>query len=80
MSKMEATIENIASLAIVGNLAINQLMEREAGTNVTTKVAFTEEPKWTIVITKNVHRWSARLWRPLPMCLNKRSASSTYDL
>jgi hypothetical protein len=45
LSKMEATIENIASLAIVGKPAVNQLMEREAAAVITTKVAFAEEPK-----------------------------------
>jgi hypothetical protein len=30
LSKMEAAIKNIASLVAVGNLAINQLIEREA--------------------------------------------------
>jgi hypothetical protein len=29
LSKMEASIDNIASFVAVGNLAINQLMERE---------------------------------------------------
>jgi hypothetical protein len=43
--KMEATIENIVFLAVVGNLAINQLMECEMVTAITAKVAFTEEPK-----------------------------------
>jgi hypothetical protein len=56
LSKMEAAIENIASLATVGNLAVNQLMEHEATIIVTAKVASTEEPKWTTVITKNVHQ------------------------
>jgi hypothetical protein len=56
LSKMEATIENIASLAAVGNLAVNQLMGHEATTVVTTRVASIEEPKWTIMITKNVRQ------------------------
>jgi hypothetical protein len=54
LSKMEAAIENIASFATVGNLAVNQLMEREATTTVTTKVTSTKEPKWTTVMAKNV--------------------------
>jgi hypothetical protein len=32
LSKMEVSIENIASFATVGNLAVNQLMEREVAT------------------------------------------------
>jgi hypothetical protein len=54
LSKMEATIENIASLVAVGNLVINQLIEREATTTITTKITFMEEPKWTTVMAKNV--------------------------
>ncbi len=53
---MEAAIENIASFTVVGNLAVNQLMEREATTVVTTKVAFAEKPKWTTMVAKNVHQ------------------------
>ncbi len=53
---MEATIENIASLMVVGNLAINQIMECEAATTVTTKVASVEEPKWTTVMAKNMRQ------------------------
>jgi hypothetical protein len=45
LSKMEATIENIASLMAIGNLKINQLMEREATTAVTAKAMSTKEPK-----------------------------------
>jgi hypothetical protein len=52
--KMEATIENIMSLIATGNLAVNQLMEREAVVAATTKIASTEEPKWTTVMAKNV--------------------------
>ncbi|CAM6017874.1 unnamed protein product [Sphagnum balticum] len=37
LSKMEATINNITSLAVVGNLAVNQIMKREAAIVVTTK-------------------------------------------
>ncbi|CAK9214000.1 unnamed protein product [Sphagnum troendelagicum] len=54
LSKMEAAIENIASLVTIGNLAINQLMECEAVMTITTKVASMEEPKWTTVMAKNV--------------------------
>jgi hypothetical protein len=56
MSKMEVAIENIAFLAVVGNLVVNQLMEREATTVVTAKATFAEEPKWTTVMAKNVHQ------------------------
>ncbi len=56
LSKMEATIENIASLAAIGNLAINQLIEHEAITSFTTNVASIEEPKWTTVMAKNVYQ------------------------
>jgi hypothetical protein len=56
LSKMEATLENIASLAVIGNLAFNQLMEREATTVVTAKAASAEEPKWTMVMAKNVRQ------------------------
>jgi hypothetical protein len=58
LSKMQAAIENIASLAVVGNLAINELMECEATTTVTAvtaKVTSGEEPKWTTVVAKNMH-------------------------
>ncbi len=54
LSKMEATIENIASLMITSNLVVNQLIEREAIATVTTKATFVEEPKWTTVMAKNV--------------------------
>ncbi len=56
LSKMEVAIENIASLAAVGNLVVNQLMEHEAATTITTKVAFGEEPKWITVMAKNVRQ------------------------
>jgi hypothetical protein len=36
LSKMEAAIENITSLTIASNLAVNQLIEREVTTIVTT--------------------------------------------
>jgi hypothetical protein len=51
---MEVAIENIASLTTASNLAVNQLIEREAITTVTTKVTFVKEPKWTTVMAKNV--------------------------
>jgi hypothetical protein len=51
---MEVAIKNIVSLATVSNLAVNQLMERKATTTIIAKVAFTEEPKWTTVMAKNV--------------------------
>jgi hypothetical protein len=56
LSKMEATIENIASLAIIGNLVVNQLMEREATVALTTNATSTKEPKWTTMMAKNVHQ------------------------
>jgi len=56
LSKMEAAIENIASLMIASNLAVNQLIEREATTTVTTKATYEEEPKWTTVMAKNVRQ------------------------
>ncbi len=54
LSKMEATIKNITFLAVVGNLGVNQLMEREVVTTITTKAVFTKEPKWTTLMAKNV--------------------------
>jgi hypothetical protein len=51
---MEAAIENIASLTAAGNLAVNQLMECEVATVVTAKVTSAKEPKWTMVMAKNV--------------------------
>jgi len=54
LSKMEATIENIASFAAVANLLVNQLMECEVVATLTTNVAFVEEPKWTTTMAKNV--------------------------
>jgi hypothetical protein len=53
---MEAAIKNITSFVTVGNLVVNQLMEREVATTVTTKVVFTKEPKWTTVIAKNMRQ------------------------
>jgi hypothetical protein len=60
LSKMETAIKNIASLAAVGNLAVNQLMEHEAVVVVTTKAASTKEPKWTTMMAKNVHHVVSR--------------------
>jgi hypothetical protein len=54
LSKMEVAIENITSLAAVGNLTVKQLMEREVAVAVTTKVMSTKEPKWTTVMAKNM--------------------------
>jgi uncharacterized membrane protein len=51
---MEAAIENIVFLVVVGNIAVNQLMECEAVAIVTAKATSMEEPKWTTVIAKNV--------------------------
>jgi hypothetical protein len=54
LSKMEVVIENIASLANASNLVVNQLMECEATAVVTSKAVFTEEPKSTTMMAKNV--------------------------
>jgi hypothetical protein len=56
LSKMEAAIKNIVSLTTASNLAVNQLIEREATATVTTKATSAEEPKWTMVMAKNVHQ------------------------
>jgi hypothetical protein len=78
LSKMEAAIKNIvSSLATIGNLAVNKLMECEAAMAVIAKAMSVKEPKWTTMMAKNA-RWSAKLWRPWLMHQNKRSASSTY--
>jgi hypothetical protein len=53
---MEVAIKNIAFLAAIGNLVVNQLMESEAAVAITTKVTFGEEPKWTMVMAKNVRQ------------------------
>ncbi len=45
LSKMEVTIENIASLAAVDNLAINQLMECKTSMAIIAKAMSTEEAK-----------------------------------
>jgi hypothetical protein len=60
LSKMEATIKHIVFLTAIGNIAINQLMEREEAAIVTTKVTSMEEPKWTMMIAKNVHQVVSR--------------------
>ncbi len=54
LSKIEAVIENIASLAAAGNLVINQLMESETAMAITAKAVSTEEAKWTTVMAKNI--------------------------
>jgi hypothetical protein len=56
LSKMEAAIENIVSLTIASNLAVNQLIECEATAIVATKAMSAEEPKWTTVMVKNVRQ------------------------
>ncbi len=56
MGVQEVTIKNIASLAAVGNLVVNQLMEHEVATTITTKAAFGKEPKWTMVMANNVRQ------------------------
>jgi hypothetical protein len=56
LSKMEAAIKNITSFAAAGNLAVKQLMEHEVAAVITTKVASMGEPKWTMVMAKNVRQ------------------------
>jgi hypothetical protein len=51
---MEVAIENITSFAVVGNLAINQLMECKVAVIITAKATSAEEPKWTMVMVKNM--------------------------
>jgi hypothetical protein len=65
LSKMKVAIKNIAFFATVGNLAVNQLMEREAVTAVTAKAASTKEPKCTTVMAKNVHQVVSRTMETL---------------
>jgi hypothetical protein len=60
LSKMEAAIENIMSFTTASNLAVNQLRERKAIAIVTTKATCAEEPKWTMVMAKNVHQVVSR--------------------
>ncbi len=52
--KMEVAIENIMSLIVASNLAINQLMERKEFAVVIAKAASTKETKWTMLIAKNL--------------------------
>jgi hypothetical protein len=56
LSKMEATIENIVSLAAANNLVVNQLMERETAMAITAKAMSTKEAKWTTMMAKNVRQ------------------------
>jgi hypothetical protein len=65
LSKMEVAIENITSLATVGNLVINQLMECETTVAIITKVTFVEESKWTMVMAKNVRQVVSRAMETL---------------
>jgi hypothetical protein len=65
LSKMEAAIKHITSLTTIGNITINQLMEREAAAVVTTKAVSVEEPTWTMVIAKNVHHMVSRAMETL---------------
>jgi predicted deacetylase len=65
LSEMEATIENIAFFTVISNLAINQLMECEAATTIIIKVVLTEEPKWTIMMAKNVRQMVNRAMKTL---------------
>ncbi len=53
---MEGAIENITSLTTVGNLVVNQLMERKVVAAITAKAMYAEEPKWTTVMAKNVRQ------------------------
>jgi hypothetical protein len=54
LPRMEAANENIASLVAANNLTINQLMESEGVAIITAKVTSTKEPKWTMVMAKNM--------------------------
>jgi hypothetical protein len=65
LSKMEVAIENITSLATVGNLVINQLMECETTVAIITKATFVEESKWTMVMAKNVRQVVSRAMETL---------------
>jgi hypothetical protein len=56
LSKIEAVIENIASLAAADNLAVNQLMEHETTMVIKAKAMSTEEAKWTTVMANNVRQ------------------------
>ncbi len=77
LSKMEAAIENIASLAIAGNLAVNQLMQREAAGLSQPRLRLWRNlsgPWWW---PRTCTRWSTELWRPWLTQWNRRSTSST---
>jgi len=76
LSKMEVAIENIASLAAIGNLVVNQLMEREAAAIITTKVAFREEPKWTTMMAKNVRQVGQLGCGDLSRCAQTKGAQA----
>jgi ribosomal protein L17 len=56
LSKMEAVIENIVSLAAASNLEVNKFMKRETTMAITAKVVSTEEAKCTTVMAKNVRQ------------------------
>ncbi|CAK9217107.1 unnamed protein product [Sphagnum troendelagicum] len=67
--KMEVAIKKIASFVIVGNLVINQLMECKATVIIITKVVSTKEPKWTMVMAKNMHQvvsWAVETLADMP--------------
>jgi hypothetical protein len=53
---MEAAIENIVSFAIASNFTVNQLMEHEVTAVAIIKARSLEEPKWTIVMARNVRQ------------------------
>jgi hypothetical protein len=57
---MEVTIENIASFMASSNLTVNKLMEREVVVALITNAASAEEPKWTMVMAKNVRQVVSR--------------------
>jgi hypothetical protein len=65
LSKMEATIENIAFFTTANNLVVNQLIKREATITTTTKATSTKEPKWTTVMAKNVRQVVSRAMETL---------------
>jgi hypothetical protein len=56
LSKMDVAIENVASLMVVGNITVNQLMEHKATVVITAKPTSAEEPKWTTVMAKNMRQ------------------------
>jgi hypothetical protein len=58
---MEVAIENIVSLTTATNLVVNQLIKRKATTTITTKATSTQEPKWTMVMAKNVRHVVSRV-------------------